>query len=538
MMSKVIASYRRLQVHTNDRIKCPRVQVFGPLRAHKADISCAAFSSLHARILAVGSHDRTVTFWRLPLSSDIRLPPPHSSMATGAGADGDGPDHPVLVAQTSVLSAFSVSCVAWHPLKPLLLAACRDGIIHVLDSRRFPQVPLVDTLALPSVVSTGLQASRTRWRDALPRGPTDSHTAVTHDVVATVAGCIQHVHSMLLVQPARSHSPCPSAIPSGDSNGLEAVLVDSTEWVACCGNAVLSLHGGAYTLMRLMPLGSRSAPALKDAAARCGVAMEPSGPFLAGTAACAAHSSGRVVCVLGALLGGDVGAAWISPLPSCLSTELHSMAQRAHCKASSAKPAAASCWVLPAATPCGWPPGRSIDVTKGTAWKPLDMFPRRGVPAASAPMCALHSAPTKTQRPVQPKAAATNTISRSVRKSATSSREHPVTFHTRIQSSGYGLTYGKTRLGQQPPKPKNPTFSGSSSTSTMGRLIAELHAYPLHALPPAQQISWLQVHSAAVTGMAYSPDGTHLGLCGRDARAVTVRPDKLAGRCGSGFRNV
>ena len=334
--------------------------MFGPYEEHSAAITCAAFCAEPTTALAVGGDDRIVTFYTLPLACDV------ANYANDVDASGNGfraesavddsEDavwQPQFAARTAVLSAYSVSCVNWHPLKPLLIAACRDGSLHALDAAALPRVTPVDTLSLPQLLRAGLSGTRTRWDDpvstAAARVAASVASNAAGDVVADFADSTQHVLAMMLVQNRSvvTRTEPPAATGAKVSMSVETVLSDSSEWVLCCGSASIVLHGGSFALKRLLPRGGQwsangaEGRALAAAAARCGVTVDPPGPFLAGTAACAvaplgaapiageqcstgSHgladvadttaAAGALVCVLGGMLSGDVACAALRPI--------------------------------------------------------------------------------------------------------------------------------------------------------------------------------------------------------------------------------
>jgi WD domain, G-beta repeat len=524
------------------------LQVYGPHAAHDARIAAASFSRDGAPLLAAGGDDRTVTVWTLPLACDVS-----SQQQTAVAAKrvdvtvctSFEQREPELAARSAVLSAYGVSCIAWHPLKPLVLAACRDGSVHVFDAGELPRLTPVDTFSLPHVLSRGLQATRMRWDGVAGSRNTGQHAAPVRgadDEVNDVAGSAQHVLAMMLVQRTSSASISAAGRTAGPlASGVEGVLEDTSEWVVCCSNAIICLHAGSYALLRLKPLASgNSDPPLQPlerAAAAAGVLLEPSGPFLAGAAACAVEADtsisasgamadtanapaavpgAAVLCVLGGRLGGDVASVRLA-------------AQRQGGQQSSQqKPARPhrSGW-LPAATrsepgeggaPSETGPPRGSEAIQ--TWPALEVFPSSGAP----PMSALASAAGLTKK--KPGALSHGSGGK---PACLQAADRPVTFHKRVNSSGYGLTHGKQRLGALPPTPRP---SGAAPAGNgVSRLIAAQRCYPVPGPAPQELRVQQPVHSAAVAALAYPPDGSALACCSRDARAVTVCHKVLLGGC-------
>lgn len=96
----------------------------------------------------------------------------------------------------------------------------------------------------------------------------------------------------------------------------------------------------------------------------------------------------------------------------------------------------------------------------------------------------------------------------------------PVTFRTKVKSSGYGVTHPKRQLGRPMLKPKPMRRPAQKVVSPMH------HRYPMDCGP----LTRLQtknrsenVHAGPVLRLEYSPDGTRLLTCGADRTACALK---------------
>lgn len=94
-----------------------------------------------------------------------------------------------------------------------------------------------------------------------------------------------------------------------------------------------------------------------------------------------------------------------------------------------------------------------------------------------------------------------------VKKGKKGLNDHPVTFHKKIKSSGYGTQVKPTK------KPKN--------------LLAKVQTYPNPASPPTNVVEDaskdLLVHNGPIFNIAYDRTGTRLATCGGDSAAYILK---------------
>lgn len=116
---------------------------------------------------------------------------------------------------------------------------------------------------------------------------------------------------------------------------------------------------------------------------------------------------------------------------------------------------------------------------------------------------------------------------------------HPVTFHKKVKSSGYGFVQGPIKLGRPPPAPvkvnSRPPLGGGGG----GKGLLTARAYPTDAGPPVQHQPQhalpgnAPTHSGAVVRLAFSPDASRLLTASADKTARAMRLP-LSRRLGDG----
>jgi hypothetical protein len=110
--------------------------------------------------------------------------------------------------------------------------------------------------------------------------------------------------------------------------------------------------------------------------------------------------------------------------------------------------------------------------------------------------------------------------------------DQPVTFHTRIKSSGYGQTadaFTKWRHKQQ--KKRAAVAQRNSSFSVSGEVGKKIRMYPLGLSPPVfhqKYLDWASVGSElgecdVIRSISYNQDGSHIGLASSSSSVVVLR---------------
>ncbi|KXZ44757.1 hypothetical protein GPECTOR_62g872 [Gonium pectorale] len=115
-------------------------------------------------------------------------------------------------------------------------------------------------------------------------------------------------------------------------------------------------------------------------------------------------------------------------------------------------------------------------------------------------------------------------------------RDQPVTFHSKIKSSGYGFVQPSTKLGRAPPPPVK--VGKASATSSVGKHLMAARSYPLDAGPltehqPRNVLPGGEaVHpGGAIVAIAYSSDASRLltASVNRTARVMRLPLSRFSG---------
>ena len=527
--------------------------MYGPHVGHDAHVSCAAFSHDDVPLLATGSEDRTLCIWALPSPTQHHLRSSGYRQCSHTAGYSDALAEPHLAAQSAVLSAFAISCIAWHPLKAQLLAACRDGDVHVLDvstgvDTSVARLTCVDRLHLAVHVGHALRKKRVRLGNGTAAVQDLHGPAESTEAVLDLASSTQHVLAMQLVQSDGCSTNSAITSAPGLSAVVEQTLLDSSEWVLVCRNAILHLHGSSFAVKRIKRLCSSETTASSEAAMHTPLHIDPQpGPFLAGCAACAVCSSaappahqdvsdqGRLTVVLGGLLQGDVAVLHISARTSSGASNFERLQPMSGQQRQTG-------WdtdhvLRPASDRPGSGEHSNTSATAMAvgAWRPIAVFPEQGAPPLSA-LGACSTSATAGTNLTSKAASQAGKLMQASASTAKSAKDKPVTFHKRIASSGYGMTYDKPKLGQMPPKPRK---SGSvDASSRVAALVATQHSYPMHAPPPACATVQPQAAQSPLTALAFAPDGSALACAGRDARVNVLPADALLQRCACSLRRA
>lgn len=157
--------------------------------------------------------------------------------------------------------------------------------------------------------------------------------------------------------------------------------------------------------------------------------------------------------------------------------------------------------------------------------------------AATAPLSIFPTAPLPDTSPLAQRRFSERSASSSSSRSEPPGRkpraplsDRPVTFHSNVKSSGYGLTHPKQRLGQRPGAPQRSKSVGVTSRGPKGVGAAALsRRYPVDcgaiSTPQPQHVlpNGAPVHAGAALRVAYAPDGSRLVSCGTDRAARALR---------------
>ena len=154
----------------------------------------------------------------------------------------------------------------------------------------------------------------------------------------------------------------------------------------------------------------------------------------------------------------------------------------------------------------------------------LSMFPRRALPPDSP--FATRPPPTGSGGTSTKSGGGKTTTSVGKSGSSTLAKDRPVTFHTSIKSSGYGLVHEKRILGKKPAPGKLPSAGGGSSKGGGGvGAMALRRNYPVECgvLSHLQPQHTTTAHQGAALRLSFAPDGSRLATTGADRTARALR---------------
>ncbi|GLC47410.1 hypothetical protein PLESTB_001960900 [Pleodorina starrii] len=155
---------------------------------------------------------------------------------------------------------------------------------------------------------------------------------------------------------------------------------------------------------------------------------------------------------------------------------------------------------------------------------------------AAAANGARFTSPSTGRRPPPPSSSSSSPSSKPV-KPAPAIKNQPVTFHSKIKSSGYGFVQPSTQLGRAPPPPVK-LSARPSAVSSVGRHLVEARQYPAdcgpltahqprNALPGGQAVH----PGGAIVRIAYSSDASRLltASANRTARVLKLPVSRWGG---------
>ncbi|CAG9466750.1 unnamed protein product [Pedinophyceae sp. YPF-701] len=167
--------------------------------------------------------------------------------------------------------------------------------------------------------------------------------------------------------------------------------------------------------------------------------------------------------------------------------------------------------------------------------EPLSVFARQPLPPTS-PIYFVESAKPPPARSASERKPAGAAARRGLQKT---NSDKPVTFHTSIKSSGYGMLYPKNVIGQRPNAPiKNPTAPRSRAPGTAA--LSKQYPVACGPLTHLQERNCMPrrepAHRGPIVRLDFSPDGSRLATASidRTARALRLPVSKHRGD-GSNF---
>lgn len=86
-------------------------------------------------------------------------------------------------------------------------------------------------------------------------------------------------------------------------------------------------------------------------------------------------------------------------------------------------------------------------------------------------------------------------------------QEHALTFHSKIKSSGYGMTFPKARLGHAPPKPRAVEVHRGQGRGLLPAHWGSQEAYPCSGRPPDTMVHARKALVDSCTAVHVSLDG-------------------------------
>lgn len=148
--------------------------------------------------------------------------------------------------------------------------------------------------------------------------------------------------------------------------------------------------------------------------------------------------------------------------------------------------------------------------------QPLPGSPLDAAASLTPPPASAHAASATVSAPKTPGA-------RAARPSGKASQA--VTFHTRIKSSGYGLTFPKAQLGKAPPKPKKVQMQGRNHRGLLPAHWGTQDMYPSSGWPPCVADATRQVLSDACAAMHVSLDGKRAAVASTTGQFAVLSSD-------------